>query len=364
MKLFKISATFLAALLVAGTIALSSPSFMLGAQADLYYGIDKRYDNYGSDYDSYGKDSYDKRPYGNDDYGKDSYDKKPYGNSYGQDYPSYKPEYKKDPYGKDRDNDKSKDNISVSINKIKCINTNININGNNAGNISLGNKGKEVGAEEGGYVGAYSSGSDGEGYNDGYDKKKDKGFECIINNNNNNTNIITGGGNQTIPPDDGDEKTTLNVIKTVKCEPAGNELCTRLLTDIGSGNFTMHVSGNGPTPADFKGAPDPGTPVDIGAGPYNVTETIPNNAEFPFLINFALFTTGARDCPADNAFPKGTITAGVDQTCEIINTYRVNVAGSTGASSFITAQGTADSSELTAMEKITKLKTQWLNQLP
>jgi hypothetical protein len=28
------------------------------------------------------------------------------------------------------------------------------------------------------------------------------------------------------------------------------------------------------------------------------------------------------------------------------------------------AQGTADSHELTAMEKITKLKTQWLNQLP
>ena len=41
MKSIKISATFLAALLVAGTIALSSPSFMLGAQADPYYGMDK-----------------------------------------------------------------------------------------------------------------------------------------------------------------------------------------------------------------------------------------------------------------------------------------------------------------------------------
>ena len=37
--------------------------------------------------------------------------------------------------------------------------------------------------------------------------------------------------------------------------------------------------------------------------------------------------------------------------------------GSTGATSSIAAQGTADSHELTAMEKITKLKTQWLNQL-
>jgi hypothetical protein len=37
-KTTKISAAFLATVLVAGIVALSSPSFMVGAQADPYYG--------------------------------------------------------------------------------------------------------------------------------------------------------------------------------------------------------------------------------------------------------------------------------------------------------------------------------------
>ena len=41
MKSMKISAAFLSALLVAGTIAALFPSFMIGAQADPYYGMDK-----------------------------------------------------------------------------------------------------------------------------------------------------------------------------------------------------------------------------------------------------------------------------------------------------------------------------------
>src|SRR5918999_1112519 len=43
----KISAAFLATVLVAGIIALSSPSFMTGAQAQEYYGMDR--DNKKSD---------------------------------------------------------------------------------------------------------------------------------------------------------------------------------------------------------------------------------------------------------------------------------------------------------------------------
>ncbi len=43
----KISAGFLATVLVAGIIALSSPSFMVGtAQAQPYYGMDSRYNSY------------------------------------------------------------------------------------------------------------------------------------------------------------------------------------------------------------------------------------------------------------------------------------------------------------------------------
>ena len=55
----KTSAIFLAALLVAGTIALSSPSFMVGdVQAQRDYEMDKKYNSYEPDY---GKDS-DKNP--------------------------------------------------------------------------------------------------------------------------------------------------------------------------------------------------------------------------------------------------------------------------------------------------------------
>src|SRR5262245_31077240 len=143
------------------------------------YGNDNRYDSYEPDYgndnryDSYQPEYADKayNNYKPDHYGmnNDYYDKKPYG---------YEPKYSS--YGKD-DKSKKDDSSKVEINKIKCINTNININGNNAGNVSLGNKGT---TEEQGYLGTYSSG----GYYDGNNNKLGKGFDCTINNNNNNTN--------------------------------------------------------------------------------------------------------------------------------------------------------------------------------
>ena len=170
----RISAIFLATVLIAGTFALSFPSFMTisAAQAQPYY--DDRMDN---DYNSY------ELP----------------------EYPSYKPNYKPTypSYdGKDDKRDKSKkDSIkSNDIKTIKCININLNINGGNAGDVNVGNKGQGASAEEG-YIGAYSSdggyGETNNGYYDGYNNnKKDKDFDCIINNNNNNTNVV-GGGNVT-----------------------------------------------------------------------------------------------------------------------------------------------------------------------
>src|ERR687894_1829698 len=99
----KISAAFLATVLVAGIIALSSPSFMVGAQAAPGYGMEKRYNSY--EQPDYGKDSYDKKPsYGSEpEYGMDSYDKKPsYGSEpeYGMDSYDKKPSYGKDSYEK------------------------------------------------------------------------------------------------------------------------------------------------------------------------------------------------------------------------------------------------------------------------
>jgi hypothetical protein len=373
---------------------------------------------------------------------------------------------------------KSKDNTNVNVNKIKCINDNININGNNTGNISIGNKGAE-----GGYSGGYSSVGneyDGEGY-DGYNHKQDKGFVCVINNNNTNINI-GGGGNQTNPP--GPTTTTLNVTKEVDCEEEnggdivvpGGINCAGVLSTITPSDFSIQVAGNNPQPSTFNGSAA-GTNVTIGPGGHTVTET-PNAQVTALLANTnvnltRIFTGGCS--PAGT----GTIEAGVPETCNIINTFTINVddnretlsvtkhvlcgalgpstidcsditpanftisvlggnpvpssfngsaavtpvaidSGGTGGyiivdtenellSDLITsgditigkrfeggcepsgtgtieagvletcnitntitifgdlplmAQGTADSHELTAMEKITKLKTQWLNQLP
>jgi hypothetical protein len=85
-KTKKISAVFLATVLIAGTIALSFPFFMITgtAQAQPYYGMDSY-----NDRKSYGMDD----SYGASDYGMD---KKPYAmDSYEPEYPSsYKPDYK------------------------------------------------------------------------------------------------------------------------------------------------------------------------------------------------------------------------------------------------------------------------------
>ena len=80
-KITKTNSVFLATVLVAGIIALAYPSFMVGAQAQEFNGMDQRYNSYQQDY---GKDnqynSYEQ------DYGKDNQ------------YNSYEPEYGTD-YG-------------------------------------------------------------------------------------------------------------------------------------------------------------------------------------------------------------------------------------------------------------------------
>jgi hypothetical protein len=98
----KTNAVFLAIVLVAGTIVLSSPSFMIGnvaAQRD--YGMDSYEQKlYGNSYESdYGKDSYDKKPY----------EPKPYGNSYERDYVMDN-SYGKKPYGNSSEPDYGMDN--------------------------------------------------------------------------------------------------------------------------------------------------------------------------------------------------------------------------------------------------------------
>jgi hypothetical protein len=203
----KTSAVFLAIVLITGTIAAISPSFITGAnaQAQSYYdGMDSRPNNYGPSQYTDRDNSY--NSYESDHYGMDNNDKKSYGNDNSYDKPQYQPSYKSDykqkysSYGEKYDKSNKDNSKSVTINKINCINTNININGNNTGDINLGNKGQ-------GYVGIPQS--DAEGYYDNGYNTNYKNSECNINNNNNNTNIVivseggnTTNGNQTLQCED------------------------------------------------------------------------------------------------------------------------------------------------------------------
>jgi hypothetical protein len=314
----KISTIFFAIVLVTGTLALSfQSSFMVGtnAQAQPYY--------------DGGMDSYGSSNYGNDN----SYESQ-YQSSYKPDYKPQYPSYD----GKDDNRDKfQKDSSkSVSINKLKCINTNININGNNSGNINVGNKGKVAGEE--GYSGAYSSGGSGYGGSEGYDNKKDKGFDCVINNN--NTNINNGGGNQTIPPVPPEQKATLNVTKLVTCDevngggsliPDIDPTCTDLEGNITEDQFNITVTDTDPTPSQFTGS-ETGTIVTLGAGSYTVTETF--NASISENIEALggnitgpniTFTGDCTQTGVNSTSATGTIAAGEQQDCNIVNNFVINV---------------------------------------
>ena len=143
----KISAAFLAAVLVAGTIALSSSSFMRDVQAQQDY--DGTYNNYEND------------------------------------------------YGKDRD--KSKDNKIVK--KVDCNNIDVNINGLEIDGFPPALSGIAASeTDEGGERDANSYGSyDGSGgeQQSGYDNNKNS-FKFVCINNNNNT-VIGGEQEEPIP---------------------------------------------------------------------------------------------------------------------------------------------------------------------
>ena len=265
-------------------------------------------------------------------------------------------------------NYKSKD-TNININKIKCINDNININGINSGDVNAaGNKGIIEGNLD-----AYSSG--------GYDNNKQgKGIDCLINNNNRNTNTNIGGssGNQTIPPVPPEQRATLNVTKTVTCtgENIGGPSCRGVLADITENIFSIQVFGSNPDPsAPFPGS-ETGTTVTLGVGAYTVTED-PDETSIEANLGalggiigdniigpVPSFTGDCTQAGTGSFSATGNITSGESQTCNIFNQFIItNGGGITGGSSII-AQDTQDSSGLTALEKIEKLKKQWLELLP
>jgi hypothetical protein len=141
------SAIFLATVLVAGTIALSSPSFMtnVSAQSESYYGMDNN--NYKS---QYGQD-----------------------NKY-----------------------KSKDS-NVVVKKINCNNVNVNVNGLELNGLPpfLGNLLASEGQDGYGDASSFGSSSYGYGEQSGYDKNNNS-FKFVCVNNNNNTVVFV---NETTP---------------------------------------------------------------------------------------------------------------------------------------------------------------------
>ena len=148
----KVNAIFLVTVLIAGTIAVSSPSFMAGAQAEPYYGMDNNYDK-----KSNGKD--------------------------------------------------------VSVKAIKCNNINVNVNGlelNVLPPVLSGLVGSEAQASDEGERGASSYGSGNGGSYGGGQSSSDGDFKFVCINNNNNTVVGVADGEDgdddggvTPPPPDG-----------------------------------------------------------------------------------------------------------------------------------------------------------------
>ena len=161
--LTKINAGFLAIILIVGTFAAISPSFMVGAHAQ-QYGMEQKYNSY------------------EPDYGMDSYDNK---QSYGKDSNSY---------------DKSKD--STIVKKVKCNNINVNVNGFNGVEVGtlptalngLATDEAQASADEG-VIGASSFGSGG-----GSDGRPSSGLGsdkwCL---NNNEFAVVVG--EEPVPPE-------------------------------------------------------------------------------------------------------------------------------------------------------------------
>jgi hypothetical protein len=272
------NAIFLAIVLIAGTFAAISPSFMVGAHAQ-QYGMNQKYNSYEPDY---GMDN--------------SYDDK---QSYGKDSNSY---------------DKSKDSSNV-----KCNNINVNVNGDidiGASQVlgALATDEAQASADEG-EIGTNSVGSDG-GRPSGSDN--DPRFVCI----NNNNNVVV------------EEPTTavLKVTKQIDCKDQIEGDCDDL-RELVNDDFIIQVEGNNPDPSSpFPGSPT-GTDVTLGPGDYVVSETsdetlaedlqtFADNHPGRTIVSFSPSFTG--DCTGtDFSDATGTIAAGESQSCNVINAFSI-----------------------------------------
>jgi hypothetical protein len=341
----KTSAIFLATVLVLGTITLFLPSFMTGAQAQEYYdGIENNYEN---------------------DYGKD-------------------------------DRDKSKDNKIVK--KVNCNNINANVNGLEIDGLPPALSGLAASEADEGERDVNSYGSyDSSGQQSGYDNNNNNNnFKFVCINNNNNT-VIGGEGEEEEPIPEPD----------LACEEcfAANITLQRAIVDflvdfdgvlVNAGPFGIIVLGPGTdtieqlcdmieSSASLYGVPMSDVVLKFFFSDILGVDPETPNSGIDALIE-CLLEAGIivhREIPpppTDSISANGIAGANSqcigDPLCESLLQAQMTNSNSLGSStnintdtsefqgttnSPIIAQGTGDS---TALEKITKLKQQWLGLLP
>ena len=142
--------------------------------------------------------------------------------------------------------------------------------------------------------------------------------------------------------------TTLAVTKTVACTTTNANLqpaCDVIVQGIGFPNlqitpnqFNITVTGNNPNPSQFNGS-STAVVVTLDPGPYNVSDiaypSVINDlvdvlTTFPGISSIQIEAPAfSGNCsvipfPGPNQIATGTIAAGESQTCNIVNSFRLN----------------------------------------
>jgi len=276
----KTSSIFLATVLVLGTIAAISPSFMVGAAAQ----IDSYYDGMDNNY--------------------------------------------KKSAGKD-----------VSVKSIKCNNINVNVNGLELTALPSSLSNLLTNEEADGSASSYGSGIGS--YDDGQTNSQGN-FKFICINNNNNT--FVGVDDEEPTPPKATLNVTKNVTCTYIFGAVVPELACELLEDrITENQFLIEVTDDNPVPSQFPGS-ESGTIVTLGAGNYVVSEipdVAAIEADIVYLVQQfeaqsggteytitpqVSFTGDCTDVNPNNpesTEATGTIGAGESQTCNIENHFTI-----------------------------------------
>ena len=281
------NAIFLLIVLVLGTFAAISPSFMIGVHAHQY--------------------------------GKDRYDDK-------------------ESYGKENSYYKSKDSSNVNVKKIECNNINTNPNGFNGLELGTlptalnGLASDEAQVSDEGEIGtsSFESGSDGSEVGRPSGSDSDSRVVCIYNN------------DLTKQTSSDAKDTKLIVTKVVTCETTDNhfasfQACFDILGGPGNVNaihpnhFDITVSGKNSNPSQFEGSSFP-VVVTLDPGNYQLSETADPSVSLilPIIedlygVNIDQSVIFSGDC--NKVSGEGTIAEGESQICTIQNAFTTTVVG-------------------------------------